>query len=153
MTVIIILAVLALVLGLLEVFVIPGFGLAGISAIVCAVVDLVLIYNGYGFPWAFVAVIVAVAVLCLMLYIVFHTKAIDKMSLHATISSTNATEAQLSVAVGSEGKALTRLALVGNAEIDGKVVEVKSSGEFIEPGTPIRVTLVNEATVVVEKIS
>ncbi len=153
MTVIIILAVLALVLGLLEVFVIPGFGLAGISAIVCAVVDLVLIYNGYGFPWAFVAVIVAVAVLCLMLYIVSHTKAIDKMSLHATISSTNATEAQLSVAVGSEGKALTRLALVGNAEIDGKVVEVKSSGEFIEPGTPIRVTLVNEATVVVEKIS
>ncbi len=153
MTIIIILAVLALVLGLLEVFIIPGFGISGISAIICAVVDLVLIYNDYGFGWACAAVAVALVVLGAMLYIVSHTRAIDKVSLHATISSTSATEAQLSVSVGSEGKALTRLALVGNAEIGGNVVEVKSSGAFIESGTPVRVTMVNEATVVVEAIS
>lgn len=153
MTIIITLAVLALVLGLLEVYVVPGFGITGICAIICAVVDLVLILNDYGFGWAFAALVVALIILGAMLYIVSHSRTLDEMSLHATISSTNATEAQLSVTVGSEGKALTRLALVGNAEIDGKIVEVKSSGAFIEPGMPVRVTMVNEATVVVEQIS
>ena len=51
--------------------------------------------------------------------------------------------------VGAEGKALTRLALVGNAEINGKQVEVKSSGDFIDPGTPIVVTAVSEASITV----
>ena len=76
----------------------------------------------------------------------------DKMALHTSIDSTNATPEQLSVRVGDVGTALTRLALVGNAEIGGKTVEVKSSGAFINPGTPIRVVRVNEANITVEAI-
>ena len=71
------------------------------------------------------------------------------MSLHTSIDSTNATAEQLSIKVGDTGRALTRLALVGNAEIAGKQVEVKSSGEFINPGMPIRVVSVNEAQIIV----
>ncbi len=153
MTIIIILAVLALVLGLLEVFIIPGFGFAGIGSIVCAVIDAVLIYQGYGLGWACAAVGIALIVLGLMLYTVAHSRTFDRMSLKASIDSTNATHEQLSVKVGDKGRALTRLALVGNAEIEGKQVEVKSSGEFINPGTPIRVTQVSEANITVEKIS
>lgn len=153
MTIIIILAVLALVLGLLEVFIIPGFGFAGIGSIVCAVIDAVLIYQGYGLGWACAAVVIALIVLGLMLYTVAHSRTFDRMSLKASIDSTNATHEQLSVKVGDKGRALTRLALVGNAEIEGKQVEVKSSGEFINPGTPIRVTQVSEANITVEKIS
>ncbi len=152
MTIIIILAVLALVLGLLEVFIIPGFGMAGIGSIICAIIDAVLIYNTYGLGWACAAVVVALIVLGLMLYVVAHSRTFDRMSLHTSIDSTNATQEQLSVKVGDTGRALTRLALVGNAEIEGKQVEVKSAGEFINPGTPIRVTQVNEANITVEKI-
>lgn len=152
MTVIIILAVMALLLGLLEVFIIPGFGMAGIGSIICALVDAVLIYNDYGLGWAIAAIVLALAVLGLMLYIVAHSRTFDRMSLHTSIDSTNATPDQLSVQVGDTGRALTRLALVGNAEIGGKQVEVKSSGEFINPGTPIRVTQVSEANITVEKI-
>jgi membrane-bound ClpP family serine protease len=75
----------------------------------------------------------------------------DKVSLHTTIDSTSATTAQLSVKVGDKGKALTRLALIGNAEINGAVVEVKSSGEFLDPGTPIVVVRVLEALITVAK--
>ena len=152
MTVIIILAVFALLLGLLEVFVMPGFGWAGISSIACAVADAFLIYNNYGWQWACVAVIIALVVLGIMLYVVAHSRTFDRMSLKASIDSTNATADQLSVNVGDEGRALTRLALVGNAEIGGKQVEVKSAGEFIDPDTPIRVVRVSEATITVEKI-
>lgn len=151
MTLIIILAALSLVLGLLEIFILPGFGFAGIGSIVCAVVDAILIYNAYGFSWACIAVVVAILLLVLMLYIVANSRTFDRMSLKTSIDSTNATTEQLSVKVGDEGRAITRLALVGNAEIEGKQVEVKSSGEFINSGTPIRVIKVDKAQIIVER--
>lgn len=151
MTLIIILAALSLVLGLLEIFILPGFGFAGIGSIVCAVVDAILIYNAYGFSWACIAVVVAILLLVLMLYIVANSRTFDRMSLKTSIDSTNATTEQLSVKVGNEGRAITRLSLVGNAEIEGKQVEVKSSGEFINSGTPIRVIKVDKAQIIVER--
>ena len=151
MTLIIILAALSLVLGLLEIFILPGFGFAGIGSIVCAVVDAILIYNAYGFSWACIAVVVAILLLVLMLYIVANSRTFDRMSLKTSIDSTNATTEQLSVKVGNEGRAITRLALVGNAEIEGKQVEVKSSGEFINSSTPIRVIKVDKAQIIVER--
>ncbi len=152
MTVIIIFAAFALALGILEIFVLPGFGVAGISSIVCAIIDVVLIYNEYGFVPASICTALGIALLAIALWWVAHSKTLDKFSLHSTISSTNATKEQLSVNIGDEGKALTRLALVGNATINGKQVEVKSSGAFINPGTPVRVVQVSEANITVEAI-
>ena len=145
MTLIILLAVLALAFGLLEAFIIPGFGWAGISSIACAIADAVLVYNAYGLGWACAVIAIALAVLALLLYFMAHSRTFDRMSLHASINSTNAT-----IRVGDTGQALTRLALVGNARINGKMVEVKSSGAFINPGTPVRVIQVCDAQVTVE---
>lgn len=149
MTLIIVIAVLVLVLGLLEAFVIPGFGIAGIGSIACAMFDIYLVYDAYGLGWACGALVIGIVVLFLLLYGVAHSRTFDRMSLHTSIDSTNATTEQLSIKVGDTGRALTRLALVGNAEIAGKQVEVKSSGDFINPGTPVRVVSVNEAQIIV----
>lgn len=152
MTLILILAALALVLAFVEIVIVPGFGLAGMGAILCALIDVVIIYSEHGLLWAVVAIVAALAVLGLMLWWVSRSRTMDKMALHTSIDSTNATPEQLSVRVGDVGTALTRLALVGNAEIGGKTVEVKSSGAFINAGTPIRVVRVNEANITVEAI-
>ena len=152
MTLILILAALALVLAFVEIVIVPGFGLAGMGAILCALIDVVILYSEHGLLWAVVAIVAALAVLGLMLWWVSRSRTMDKMALHTSIDSTNATPEQLSVRVGDVGTALTRLALVGNAEIGGKTVEVKSSGAFINPGTPIRVVRVNEANITVEAI-
>lgn len=152
MALIIILAAIALLLALLEIFIFPGFGISGIGAIVCAIVDVVLIYNEYGLTETIIAIVATLVALAIILRWMTKSKTIERMALHSTISSTNATKEQLSVKVGDEGKALTRLALIGNAEIDGKQVEVKSSGTFINPNTRIRVVSVSEATIVVEPL-
>ncbi len=150
MTIILILAALTLLLGIIEIFIAPGFGLAGIGAVACALADVVLVYYTYGPTWAIVTVVVALLLLAFALWWVGHSKTMNRMALHTSIDSTNATQAQLSVKVGDTGKALTRLALVGNAEINGNVVEVKSSGAFIQPETPIRVVNVSQALITVE---
>jgi len=152
LTIIIILAVLTLLFGILEIFIIPGFGIAGITAILCALADAVLIYCQFGLLPACLAVLAAVILLFVALRWFAKSKTLDKMALHTAIESTAATQEQLSVKVGDEGKALTRLALVGNADFDGKMVEVKSAGDFIPPGTRIRVININEANVTVEVI-
>ena len=150
MTIIIILALLALCLGVVEIFIIPGFGVSGIAAILCALADVVLIYQFYGFLPAVLSVAAALVLLGLMLWWVSRSRMLDRMALPSTISSSSASSDQLSVQVGDRGVALTRLALIGNARINGKQVEVKSSGEFINPGTPLVVVAVNEATITVE---
>ena len=42
-------------------------------------------------------------------------------------------------------------ALIGNAEIGGKTVEVKSASGFLDEGTPVVVVRVDEAQVTVKK--
>ena len=150
MTLILVLASLALVLALVEIFIVPGFGLAGIGAILCTVADIALGYAECGLGRPPAPPVAATAILGLALLWLARSKAVDKMALHSTIDSTNATAEQLSVKVGDEGKALTRLALVGNALIAGKVVEVKSAGAFIDPETRVRVVRVSEANITVE---
>lgn len=149
LTVIIIVAVLAFVLGLLEVYVVPGFGVAGVCSALCALADILIIGYEYGPVSAVMALFVAIIVLGLMLWAVSRSKTLDRLSLDSTIESTNARAEQLSVRPGDEGRALTRLALIGNAEIAGKVVEVKSEGTFIDENTPVVVVSVNEALVIV----
>ena len=150
MTLIIIIAIVALLLALLEIFVIPGFGLAGIGSIVCAVTDVVLVYNAYGLWPAVGAIAVALAVLGLLLWWVARSKAVDRMALHATISSTNATEAQLSVRPGDEGVAVTRLALVGNARFAGDIRADKHTSALHAPATPVHAVCGSENLITVE---
>ena len=148
---ILILVLLALVLMAVEVVIVPGFGISGIAAIISALVAEVLIFEEYGMLAAALSLAGFALLTVVLLVWVARSKTIDKVSLHSSIDSTNATKDQLSVKVGDEGVALTRLALIGNAEIAGKTVEVKSAGNFIEEGTPLVVVAVSEALVLVRE--
>lgn len=148
---ILILVLLALVLMAVEVLIVPGFGISGIAAIISALVAEVLIFEEYGMLAAALSLAGFALLTVVLLVWVARSKTIDKFSLHSSIDSTNATKDQLSVKVGDEGVALTRLALIGNAEIAGKTVEVKSAGNFIEEGTPLVVVAVSEALVLVRE--
>lgn len=148
---ILILVQLALVLLAVEVLIVPGFGISGIAAIISALVAEVLIFEEYGMLAAALSLAGFALLTVVLLVWVARSKTIDKVSLHSSIDSTNATKDQLSVKVGDEGVALTRLALIGNAEIAGKTVEVKSAGNFIEEGTPLVVVAVSEALVLVRE--
>ncbi|MBR1593209.1 MAG: NfeD family protein [Alloprevotella sp.] len=147
---ILIIAGIALLLFAIEVFVTPGFGIAGIAATLCVVLADSLVYFYYDNFTATVTLLVSTAAVLLLIWWLSRARTLEKMALKANIDSTNATAAQLSVQPGQEGRALTRLALIGNAVIDGKTVEVKSTGNFIDEGTPIVVTAVQDALILVE---
>ncbi len=149
--IIVILIVLALLLFAIEAFATPGLGVSGVCATLCVLAADVLTYYAHGSTAAIILFLVSTALVILFFWWFSKSKALDRMSLHSSIDSTAATAAQLSVKPGDEGHALTRLALIGNAEINGKTVEVKSDGGFIDEGSPIVVTQVNEALILVRR--
>lgn len=142
---------IAVLLMAVEILIVPGFGIAGILSAACVVAAEVLMFMLYGGWGAFGGLLLFFLLAFVLLRWLGKSKALDKLSLHSTIDSSNATQAQLSVKVGEEGVALTRLALIGNAEFSGRVVEVKSSGKFIDEGTPVVVVGVNEALILVRE--
>ena len=134
---------LALVLCLVETFLIPGFGVCGVLSALCALIGLGAVFGMYGIVAGSVATAAVLLLGGLMLYWVMHSKRIERLSLHATIDSSVASEAQQTVKVGDKGVALTRLALVGMARLGSVEVEVRSASGFIDEGTPIIVTKIN----------
>lgn len=135
----------------LEIFIIPGTSLAGIVSAACLIGANVLVFDSYGLS-AGIIVLAASLIVCLVAGIwMLRSKALDRISLKRTIDSTAATEEQLSVKVGDQGIALTRLALIGNADFDGKIVQVQSADGFLDEKTPVVITRVIDGQVWVKR--
>lgn len=150
-TLILLLFVISIVLLAIEFFLIPGTSLTGICAGICLVVAHCAVFGQYGLViglWVLSATILLGA---LFGYWIIRTKTIDKYFLHKSIEGTAATKAQLSVKVGDKGIAVTRLALIGNAEIGGNIVEVKSIDGFLDEGTKIVVVRTDDAQILIKK--
>ena len=90
------------------------------------------------------------AVVCIGSLVWFmRSKTLDKIALTTNITSAIDRSAETGVRLGDEGIATTRLALIGYAEINGKIVEVKSDDGFIDEKTPVKVCRLTDGTVFV----
>ena len=79
-------------------------------------------------------------------------KSLDKVALKKNIDSTVKEDEIKKFAVGDRGVTRTRLALIGEAEINGNIVEVKSESGLVDEGEPVEVVRLSEDTVFVKTI-
>ncbi len=149
LTIIITLFVVSFVLYMVEVFLMPGFGVCGLLGAVCALAGLGVAFAVYGLAVGLALTVAVLAVGFWLLYWVMHSRRLERLSLHARIDSSVANERLSQIAVGDRGVALTRLALVGNACINGVECEVRSARGFIDEGTPVVVTAIHLSEVCV----
>ena len=75
-----------------------------------------------------------------------------KIALKKNITSKVDRSAEEKVKVGDIGVTTTRLALIGYAEINGDIVEVKSSDGFLNEKTPIIVDRIADGVLLVERL-
>lgn len=80
------------------------------------------------------------------------SKTLDKIALKKNITSKVDRSAEEKVKVGDIGVTTTRLALIGYAEINGDIVEVKSSDGFLNEKTPIIVDRIADGVLLVERL-
>ena len=147
--IIIVLIVAAVILFLVELFVIPGISIAGILAGACMIYANYYAFAYLGTTAGFITLGVS-AIACIGSLILFmRSKTLDKVALKKNITSK--VDRTAADQVGDTGVAITRLALIGNAEIDGNIVEVKSMDGFLNEKTPIIVNRITDGVIMVEK--
>ena len=141
-----------LILFIIEVFLLPGVSIAGIVSAGC-----LLYANYYAFdtlgtiPGCITLAISAIGVIAITIWFM-RSKTVDKLSLKKSIDYRPEPLKGLDLKPGEVGVALTRLALIGNAEFNGRIIEVRSSGDFIDQKSRIRVERILDGVVLVEKI-
>lgn len=146
------LIIAAVILFLVELFIIPGISIAGFLAGGC-----IIFANYYAFAnmgtMAGVITLIITGVACIGTLIWFmRSKTLDKIALKKDITSKVDRSAEERVKVGDTGITTTRLALIGYAEINGDIVEVKSTDGFLNEKTPIIVNRITDGVLLVEKL-
>jgi membrane-bound serine protease (ClpP class) len=153
-------------LVVVEIFVIPGFGVAGVAGAVCMILALILamgeipkmpfdVYWSLGHLWSALARVMGAVIVTVAAGVVLARYAprtpIGRRVLLAEASAAGASlpEEAVGVGVGSAGVAATDLRPAGKALIDGRRIDVVSEGGFIERSSPVRVVAVEGARVVV----
>ncbi len=156
--------VVGLVLLLLEIFVIPGFGVVGISGIILILASIFLSLVGADPFLDMKAVSAAIiqlsaallgAIILIFLLVRFLPKSnIFKKFILSEEEKADAgytSRSNLSDLVGLEGVALTTLRPAGTGDFSGRRVDVVADAEYIEHGKSIVVTAVEGMRVVVRE--
>lgn len=141
---------------LVEILLIPGFGLVGLAGIGCMLFSLYLALHA---PVAVVAALAfAILVAAVVLYWAWRRME-EKRLLNQLILTDNQANQAGYVApdpawqklIGKKGLALTPLRPAGKVEIEGQVVDVVTAGEYLPGGTRVKVVKVEGQRIVVRE--
>ncbi|MBO4741665.1 MAG: nodulation protein NfeD, partial [Bacteroidales bacterium] len=165
----IIIFVLGIVLLALEIFVIPGFGFAGIGGIVCVVTGLTLsLVGNIGFDFSglnisdflmklFIVIIAVTAAIPLSIWLsrkLFEGRTFGhRLALNEVQNASEGytvSDAETASLIGRTGIAVTLMRPSGKVEIDGDTYDALSSVSYVEKGTQVKVVGYENGTLVVE---
>ena len=141
---------LGFVLVLIEVFLIPGIGFAGVLGAVLIVIGAGVVGHEYGAPAGLATLMSAGALSSLVVWGFWRSGAAKRFVLESRLDSDDASDATQAELVGRGGIALTNLRPSGQAQIDDVRYDVVTEGEFIDRDAPVRVVEVEGFRVVVE---
>jgi membrane-bound serine protease (ClpP class) len=152
----------------MEVFVIPGFGVAGITGMACIVIGTMLMFQGFilpdpALPWQkeilFMNASRIVGILLISFFLVFLffrfglsrlSKVVSGPYLDTTLEQSHAdSKESLGANPGDLGIAQSFLRPSGKIKIGGKKFDAITQGEFIEKGTEIEIFKIDGNRIIV----
>ncbi|NOX19137.1 MAG: nodulation protein NfeD [Chlorobi bacterium] len=162
----IIIFILGIALLLLEIFVIPGFGIAGVLGILMMISGIFLglvgdfpiidydLLETAVFQLTF-SLLGSIVIIYFLLKILPKTKMFNKLILHRNIEEKSGYTAkkEVFVLIGKAGVAITDLRPSGAVKIDGKRIDAVTHGDYIEKGAHVTVVEEEGSKVLVEKIN
>lgn len=138
-SVIVTLILIGIILILLEVLVIPGFGVAGILGMGTMVVGIYGAYENYGSLAGHYTLAATLVLSGITAYFTLKSKTWKRIMLNQNIDSkTNVIDTN-AIKIGDTGITISRLAPMGKAFINNEYYEVSTYGQFIDQNTEIEV--------------
>ncbi|RHJ82583.1 NfeD family protein [Parabacteroides sp. AM08-6] len=148
-SIIIFLMVIAILLILLEIFMLPGITVAGVGGFIFAAGGLIYAYT-ISLWTGHITLVASVIVFGIVFAWLLRSKSFSRVALKTDIDSKLTSSRDLGILPGDEGITLSRLAPIGKARIKGITVEAKSLDELIDENTPVIVMRVDGYNVIVQ---
>ena len=148
----VVLMLLAVLLLVVEVALIPGFGFAGVLGVLLMVTSIFYSFFTLGYVAGWIVVLASVVV-CVSLFLwALYGNSLDRLALKKKIDSSVKEGGVEKLKVGDRGVTKTRLALVGEAYFAGETVEVKSEMGMINENEEIEIVRITGGAVFVERV-
>jgi len=151
--IIIFLIILGIVLLLIEVTILPGITVAGVGSFLVLVYSVYLAFTAYGSLVGFLTLAFVLIVSPLLVYYFFKGKAGKSMVLNTVLTGVANEINPEKVKVGDIGVTIGRLAPMGKIKVNDEVVEVRSTGTFVNPGEKVRIIHIEKSMVTVEPLN
>ena len=153
MSLIIALILVGLLLIIIEVVFIPGTTVIGLLGFIFAAVGIIFSYRNYGNEIGFYTLLGTALISAGALYLSFRKGAWNRFSLKNSNDSKVNEGITRELEIGAIGKTVSVLRPMGSAEFNGKIFEVKSSGEYFNAGTKVKIVKIYENNILVEPIN
>lgn len=149
--IILVAAILAISLIIVEVFFIPGITIAGIVGGLLLIADVVYGYMIFGSPIGHYILLGNLFFLALGFYLFTRGRFLNKLALQTNIDS-KIEDNTAGLQVGQTGITLSRLNPIGKVEIDGNYFEAKSPEGFIDENAEVVITKIHPTQIEVNKV-
>jgi membrane-bound ClpP family serine protease len=151
MGLIITLIVIGIVLLLLELLVIPGFGVTGILGIASLIGGIVMAYTTLGATAGHLTLFSSLAGCGIALWFIMRSKTWNRLSLKTNIDDkVDVLPEEKGIKTGDSGIALTRLAPMGKVRINNVDAEATSREGIINTGQTVEVVKVDGTKIIVK---
>ncbi len=146
------LIIAGLILFIIEVFLIPGISVAGIASVCSLLYAIYYAFDSLGTQAGIITIGITIIGITGITIWFMKGKTVDKLALKQTLDYKPNPLKGVDIHVGDIGTTITRLTLIGNAEINGHILEVQSADGFIDEKTPIKVCRITPNTIYVQSI-
>lgn len=147
------LLVIGLALIIVEIIFIPGTTVVGVLGFIFAVAGIVICYKHFGSEVGFYTMMGMAVITLVTVFYSFRSGVWTKFSLKTTIDS-KVNEGLLSaINIGDEGTSVSTLRPVGKAAFGNRQFEVKTLGNYVESGVPVRIKSILSNQIIVEPIN
>ena len=138
-TIIAVLILVGFLFLLMEILVLPGTNVAGFIGFALIAIGVWQAYTGYGALAGSLTLAGSVVFSVVALYLSLKSGTWRRASLKSNIDGrVNLVDAE-KIRVGDTGFAVSRLAPMGKARINDEYYEVRTLGEYLDPGTEVEV--------------
>jgi membrane-bound ClpP family serine protease len=152
MALIITLIVLGIILLLVELLLIPGFGVTGILGIVALVGGVVMAYYTRGATTGHIVLCGAILCCALLLWYALRSSTWKRLALHDNITAQAFDKPEdKGVHVGMKGISVTRLAPIGTVLFDHVKIEATAYEGIINSSRPVEVVKIDGIKVIVKE--
>jgi membrane-bound ClpP family serine protease len=151
MGLIITLIIIGIMLLLLELLVIPGFGITGILGVAALIGGIVLAYTSLGTTAGHLTLFFSLAGCGIALWMIMRSKTWNRLSLKTNIDDkVDVLPEQKGIKAGDSGMAITRLAPMGKVRINNVDVEATAREGIIDTGQTVEVIKIDGNKIIVK---